>query len=220
MKKAKLSISEIGNSIEIDRSVFASRHKGKLCEVTLDRGDGEGGASGGVLQSTANMKDLSPEAQYWRKKYTNLKRELREEEEDVEHLVELTTEREVRLLELSRLLERKLDLLISAPGSANLVPETTAKLDKQRRLLRFYEQMTGLTLQEEDGGFKCTVRNKVKRLVTRFRVTEQGDEACYLPLANAGLLPDYLRAEIRCEKPMLSVMLADVLQSLYADEDE
>lgn len=219
MKKARLSISEKDESIVIDRSVFASRHKGKLCEVTLDRGDGEGGGIGGVLQATANMKDLSPEAQYWRQKYMNLKRELREEEEDVEHLVELTAEREARLQELSKLLERKLDLLMSAPGAASLVPEATAKLDKQRRLLRFYEQMTGLTLQEEEGGFKCTVRNKVKRLVTRFRVTEDGDEACYLPLANAGLLPDYLRAEIRCEKPMLSVMLADVLQSLYADEE-
>ena len=253
LKKARVSIIE-GESIVIDRSQYASRHKGKLCAVTVTRTEQQQGSSSSSSSSSnsnssrysssnsggekgskapsAQEQQLSPEAQYWRHKFMNLKRELKEEEEDAEHLVEVTAERVARLGELARLLQRKIDLLVTAAGQGDGAgiacgaslggPDTVAKLAKQRRLLRFYEQMTGLTLQEEgEGAVKCTVRNRAKRLVTRFRVAEDGDggECTYFPLANVALLPEYLRNEIRCEAPMLSVILSDVLQSLYEDDE-
>ena len=141
------------------------------------------------------------------------------------HLIELTAEREAKLIELARLLERKIDLISTTNSNENAV---YAKLESQRKVLRMYEIMTAMTVVESDkrdGVMLCTAKNHMRRILTRFSIempsAEDGEqtEVQYAPLANINLLPDYLQNKITCEKPMVPVMLGDILQSLFEEEE-
>lgn len=218
IKRARLSISE-GDEIIIDRSMFASRKKGKLSEVTLE----EKSAVGKPVHLNHHSKELSAEAKFWKQKFEILKREKNEEEEDLEHLLEITAEREAKLIELARLLERKIDHMSTPAGSSG--SETYSKLENQRKLLRFYELMTGMTISESerDNQILCTMKNRMKRLVTRFAIEvpeKENQEISYVPLANISLLPEYLQGEIACEKAAVPVIIGDILQSLFEESGD
>jgi hypothetical protein len=223
MKRARLSITEDDEGkLVIERSMFASRSRGKVCEVTMDE-NGKSRSWGGARgkgASHSNGKELSAEAKFWKSKWEQLQREQNEEEEDLEHLVEITTEREAKLIELARLLERKVDLIMTSEASDS---ETYSKLEVQRKLLRFYELMTGLTLQETDRETEmlCTIKNRSRRLVTRFAIELPADEdhdALFSPLANSHLLPEYLRAQISCARERIPAALSDVLLKMFDEE--
>jgi len=222
IKKARLSVSTTEDgTIILDRSLFPSRKSGKLCEVTLTEG---------VLLPFGNnssSKELTAEAKFWKKKFETLKRDRNEEEEDLEHLIEVSAEREAKLIELARLLERKIDLMMTG-GSSSSGDGKYAKLEMQRKLLRMYELMSALTIAESDkndGEVLCTMKNKMRRLVTRFSfvmppANEPDGEVLYTPLANAHLLPEWLRSQISCKKAMMPVIISEVMHELFAEEEE
>ena len=227
IKRARLPTHMDGDAIVIDRSVFPSRKTGKLCEVTLTEGEYRGGGKGG---NGIHSKELSVEAKFWKQKYETLKRERNEEEEDLEHLIEVTAEREAKLIELARLLERKIDLLattsVNGEGSAEAA-EKYAKVETQRKVLQMYELCSAMTVaesEENENEYLCTVKNKMKRLVTRFSVTmpsDDEDEMLFTPLANVDLLPQYLRNAVKCDVSALPAMIKTILEELFKpDEDE
>jgi hypothetical protein len=102
-----------------------------------------------------------------------------------------------------------------------------AKINKQKILLKFYEDMNGMTvkLEEKDNynNYICTVKNKEKRIATRFSISQQlndENQLQYLPIANVEILPEYLQCELKFEIEMLPILLNDVLQSLYSDDEK
>lgn len=244
-EKKRLSISDKDGEIVLERTSFASRKRGRVCTVT----------SGSAPLSLETMLDAhgkspSAETKFWREKFEQLQRERFEEEEDLERLLEVTLEKEVKLMAYAKLLEQKIDLLLvgevegassSSSGTSTAVARDSsectdlyAKIDQQRKLLRFYELMTSMTVRTDDETeFVCTLKNKVKRLVTRFVVKSGGDDAnptvkdinsCenmqFVPRANVELLPEYLHGRVEFPSDSAPVMLGDTLQALFADDDE
>ncbi len=108
--------------------------------------------------------------------------------------------------------------------------------------INFYETMTGMTIKttapvadKNVSNFTCTVRNTKSRSATRFKVSidhtvnvstsvDGGDDSLnlqFVPVANPSLLPDYLRTgEIECSSRMGPILLGDIIQQLYHDEND
>jgi len=213
MKKARLPVTEEGDSIIIDRSVFASHRGGKMCEVSLYETLADGSKGLGKGQG------LSEEARHWKKKYESLKEELDREEEELESEMEVTAERTEKLHELARLLERKVELMTNSLSDA----VKGCNLDTQKRILDMYETLTAMTVVETDSVFVCTVKNKERRLVTRFSIQLPEEDDCeviYTPMANIDLLPENLQSKISCAPSMLPVILREILVNLFEEEEE
>jgi len=233
----RMTVVENAREIILDRTLFASRKRGRVASLSTSKerlpleawkssstsARGGGGGGGG---------ELSAEAKFWKEKYEILKRERSEEEEDIEHSCEVTAEREAKLWALSRLLERKVDVMLLAGGGDDS-EELFSKLEMQRKLLRFYELMTSMSVKqggEQVEGFICTVKNKIQRTCTRFSISREQDRTSssrlikkdesllFAPLANLELLPEYLRTAITCEEDMGPVMLGEILQLMYEDK--
>ena len=75
----------------------------------------------------------------------------------------------------------------------------------------------------EDFSFVCTVKNRSMQRVTKFKITEregeQNENMEFKPLANADFLPEYLRAHINFEAEMAPVILGDVLQNIFTEDE-
>jgi hypothetical protein len=217
MKKARLPVTEEGDSIIIDRSVFASHRGGKMCEVSLYETLADGSKGSG--QGQGQGQGLSEEARHWKKKYESLKEELDKEEEELESEMEVTAERTEKLHELARLLERKVELMTNPLSDA----VKGCNLETQKRILDMYETLTAMTVVETDSVFVCTVKNKERRLVTRFSIQlpeEDDSEVIYTPMANIDLLPENLQSKISCAPSMLPVILREILVNLFEEEEE
>ena len=115
---AALKITKTKDEIIIERSVFASRKKGRLAKVSkgkelVNRSASKSGVSdknGEKPGDQATGKgELSNEAKYWRKTYREMKREQHQEIKNMEELMKLTLDRETKILAYARLLERKID---------------------------------------------------------------------------------------------------------------
>ena len=129
-------------------------------------------------------------------------------------------------MKYAKLLERKIEIL-NETGQKQLSGEIDQKLDGYRKKLSFYEALTSMTIKCEDNEeYVCTVKNKLKRIATRFKIILPGDldekdssnspvDIQYLPIANANLLPEYLQSEISFQENIAPVLLGDILHSLY-----
>jgi hypothetical protein len=236
-------LTEGGDSeIIIDRSVFASRKNGRLAEILSSVGSIKEPRGAGASDST---RDLTIEAKYWRNLYMTLKQENNEDVQDMDSLLQLTLDREGQLLAYARLLERKIDSIIAPLQDSPESIELSKKLDTQRKLLRFYETMTSLSVKRkpgtdsggadlDDSVYECVVHSRVNRASTAFslqvevvgsgakagsalsKVRGDGNTVCrYLPISNTDILPEYLHRGIDCEPSMAPVILSDVLHAVY-----
>jgi len=138
-----VSSSEGGdNDIIIDRSLYASRKNGRLATITSSFDTAKDTRPGDT------MRDMTIEAKYWRNLYMTLKQENNEDVQDVDNLLQLTLDREAQLINYARLLERKIDSIIAPLQDSAESIELCKKLDTQRKLLYFYETMTGTSADD------------------------------------------------------------------------
>ena len=222
IKAAKIAVEDFDKVVMIDRSQFASRKRGRIAVITKSKDLLGGSPSGGPLEEI----DSNSEANFWREKYEKLREEKSNAEEELEHQLEITTEREQKLDKYAKLLEKKVEQLV---GSVSAVSSSTDIPETLRKKAAFYEIMTSMSVNvQDDGGYICTVRNTVKKSATRFKIElkEESDDARaegsdqevnYTPMANPAILPEYLQSEISCGAKMLPVIMGDVLQLLYEE---
>lgn len=141
-----LNTSEAGdNDIIIDRSMYASRKNGRLASITSSLEPSKETRPGD------SMRDMTIEAKYWRNLYMTLKQEHNEDLQDMDSLLQLTLDREAQLLTYARLLERQVDAIIAPLQDTAESLELSKKLDTQRKLIHFYETMTGLSVKRHPG---------------------------------------------------------------------
>jgi hypothetical protein len=215
---AKCDFDE-GESLTIDRTKFASRKRGRISVISRGKDRLE-------IKDVNMHEEVPSEVAFWRDKYESLRSVKVGAEEELEAQLELMTEREGKLEKYAKLLERKIEIL-NESGQKKSSAEIEQKLDGYRKKLSFYEVMTSMTIKcEENEEYICTVKNKLKRIATRFKIVLandlEGKEASnspvdiqYVPTANADLLPEYLQSEISFEENIAPVLLGDILHSLY-----
>ena len=211
---ARASAFQDGDSIIIDRG----RKNGTTRKRSRDIEESES------LSKDKKRDDGREDANFWRKKYNEIKKLRDEAEDDLELQIQKSKERESALEKYSNLLLQKIGILQSESGKLGGVEGENGldKLEAQRKLLRFLELMTSMTVKDEGhGSMVCTLKNRVKRNVTRFQIKDNGgDEVQYIPKANISLLPEYLQSELSFERNMAPVLLADALQALYDDSED
>ena len=248
-----VKVTDQGREMILQRTVFQSRKDGKVCTVTngkerltkkvgSDGSSSSGSGSGNDRYGGSKAKQseeeatvesaLSNEARQWRMAFMELKKEQYNEKREMEELLNLTLDREAQLSSYARLLSRKIDSLIDPIGdSSDEAIDLSTKLEDQRKLLRLYEIMTGISAKEDQdperkGGYVCTIKNRMQRKATRFSLRRDKrastiETSChFVPLANIDSLPEYIQTPIDFEPNMAPVLLADVLTALYAEEDE
>ena len=215
---AKCAFDE-GESLIIDRTKFASRKRGRISVISRGKDRLE-------IKDVNMHEEVPSEVAFWRDKYESLRSVKVGAEEELEAQLELMTEREVKLEKYAKLLERKIEIM-NETGQKQLSGEIDQKLDGYRKKLSFYEALTSMTIKcEENEEYVCTVKNKLKRIATRFKIVLPGDldekdssnspvDIQYLPIANANLLPEYLQSEISFQENIAPVLLGDILHSLY-----
>jgi len=123
-------------------------------------------------------------------------------------------------------------------------------VEERRQMLEFMEWLTSMSVKHNviEGGqeeFICTAKNPREKKVTRFSIvpelTEVGEilhagekidtdndgdvskqkrMMRYEPKANIEELPDYLRQAIKFDMDMAPVLLLDVLNAMYGEEEE
>jgi predicted RNA-binding protein YlxR (DUF448 family) len=242
-----IKVTDQGREMILERpQAFGSRKGGKVCSVSKGKDRLEKKSSNSQSSSSRSKEDevdegvepassavsLSNEAKKWRMAYMEVKRDQYVEKKEMEELLKLTIDRESQLASYARLLSRKIDSLIDPIGDSSAeAAELSAKLEEQRKLLRLYEIMTGISAREDDeperkGGYVCTIKNRVQKKATRFALRKDKraaniETSChFVPVANVESLPDYVQTAIDFEPNMAPVLLADVLSQLYADDDE
>jgi hypothetical protein len=108
------------------------------------------------------------------------------------------------------------------------------QVEKYKKLVAFYEAATSMVVKADgDKDYVCTVKNKRKRTATRFVITmnsgagEAADKVesdepniDFVPKANVTMLPEYARAHLAFEPNMFPVLMGDILQELYREDDD
>ncbi len=207
IRMAKLAIEDGDNRIIINRKQFSSRKRGRLSVFSVGENELSNPEQG--LVDEENF-----EAKYWKEKYEALLTVTDQKEQEHNHYV-LSSKQQCEALEKTiRGLEGKL-----------INKNESSLIEKLRKSNNFYEVMTSMSVsQEGDKSFVCTLKNKVQRTATRFKVTINPDSQTdfqFIPVANVNMLPEYLQSEIFCESIMAPVLMGDILQSLYEeDKDE
>lgn len=217
---AKCAVDE-GETLIINRSNFASRKRGRLSVLSRGRDRLE--------VNDDNMQcEVAKEVAFWREKYESLRSVNTTADGEFEAQLDLMTERESKLEKYVQLLEKKVDILSERNQGGSGI-DLEKKLDGYRRKISFFETMTSMTVKcEEEEEYVCTIKNKVKKIATRFRIKlkvendlvapiNTADDVRYAPMANSNLLPEYLQSEISFETNMAPILMGDILQSLYDD---
>lgn len=206
---AKCAVEE-GETLVIDRTLYASRKRGRLSVIS------RGNEKLELPNDDYKIEDSS-EVAFWKDKYEKLRIVKTGNEEEMETQLEVVAEREMKLEKYSKLLEEKIETL-KIKNLGQIDKESTDKLDTYRKKLSFYETMTSMTLKcEGNGEYICTIKNRVKKVATRFKINLNDEDILYIPIANAALLPTYLQSELSFDEHMAPVLVGDILQSLYED---
>ena len=194
-----------------------------------------------VTHAATNQSDA--DAIFWRNKFEILRKEKTASNEDFEEALDNAIKRENESSKYVSMLEKKIALLSSSSSSSGgssssavNLNEMNEKVESQRKLLAFYELMTSMSVKINSGTeFICTVKNKVSRKATRFSIDEDktpsssskagepqsgSSQFMFAPLANIEMLPDYLNSRINFEPRVAPVLLGDVLQKLFENEEE
>jgi hypothetical protein len=205
---ARAAVFRDGESIVIERGKKASHKR----ETENDDKD------------INSLSKKAGDADFWKKKYLEVKTLRDEAEDDLDQQILISKERETALLRYSDLLQQKIRIMQGKSGDSVIDSKTDGKLyaekvESQRKLLSFFELMTSMTVTEEQGTMVCTLKNRVKRKALRFSIKDSGiDDLDYVPKANIDVLPEYMQSELTFERNMAPVLLADALQALYDDD--
>lgn len=127
----------------------------------------------------------------------------------------------------------------STTSSSEKNDKLETDLENIRKIVSFYEIMTCMKVeyhpsitttisssnnQTKSDEFTCTIKNKLKRIATRFVLrtpspsTASNQNLDFLPKANVMYLPEYLRAHVNFEATNAPVMMGDILLSLFNEE--
>lgn len=147
---------------------------------------------------------------------------------DLQTELEISEKRIQKLNAYVKLMEQKLELqgsVINTNSSSSVTSsQETFEIDHLTRIIKFYEMVTSMAVKIDDtdqNKYICTVKNKAKRIGSKFSISYKSeDELAFQPIANANILPEYLRSEISFEVEMAPVLTSDVLQSLYEETDD
>lgn len=213
IKASKVGVTTTENAVVIDRVKYASRKRGKLSTISSCNSVTEGD-----LESNEN--ESNSDVQFWRDKYDQLYGQKTEAEIDLEKQLRLSREQVKSQQECIKLLEKKVHVLEGNNSSSK----------NENALIEFYEKMTSMEVaaaKDNSGNdcFTCTLKNQLKRTVTRFLIhlaTNSDGESVlqFEPKANVAMLPSYLQNNISCEVNMAPVVMGDILQNLYDGEEE
>ena len=192
------------------------------------------------LKSYSNDENDAQE-ENWRRKYEKLYSETKKLKKELQE----TNERNSKLEQYAGLLEIKNEHLLSSVASTStsnsstdkpkadvkVAPENESELEKIKKIINFYELMTCMkvelhSLNNTSDEYTCTIKNKIKRMATRFilRVPKPNNNSSsnqnldFLPKVNINYLPEYLRARVNFEASNAPVMMGDILQVLFGDE--
>ena len=128
----------------------------------------------------------------------------------------------------------------AATAAAALSNEAIQTNNIATEINKIYEQFTSMTIKPTSTSstttttpkskskpkfneYMCTVTNEVKHISTRFLLqipTDTKQSIDFIPKSNLDMLPEYLRVHISFEPLMAPVLMGDVLQSLYEDQEE
>ena len=208
------AFSEVNGSIIIDRGGQRSRDSTEAEDSKENK-----------IKRTKSTKPrpfsqevvADPSTNLWKEKYFEMKALRADAENELDRIEKLSKEREESLEKYSGLLEQKIAFL---EGERMKPDETSGELEKTIKMLKFYEMMTSMSVKEENGQMICTVKNKVKRIATRFVLNIEGADLEYAPRGNIEHLPDYMKNELVFERTLAPVLLADVLQKLNEDKSD
>lgn len=218
-----VSLSENGNRIEFEKVKRFSSHKRRApCTVT------EGGSEIDCDLLDGDVKE-NILGTSWREKYEAIKNEKVETSAAVYEEVEFLKKKDMEYQMCIKTLEDQ--LARDNNESRNVVPAddaatvTNAQHDTNLQTcmdkIKFYEVITGMRINLKDEGVTmCTVKNKKKRIMTKFTISEQGKTIdtptlVYQPIANVSLLPDYLKAEIGFSPDLTPALIGDVIAAVF-----
>jgi antitoxin component of MazEF toxin-antitoxin module len=208
---ARAAVWKDGESIVIDRAKKTEKEQRKKRDRENDDKD------------LNLVSKKAGDVEFWKKKYLDVKALQEEAEDDLESQIQISKEREAALVRYSDLLQKKIHLIqgksVETPTDNDA--STAVKIDKQRKMLNFFELMTSMTVTEDKGLMVCTLKNRTKRTALRFTIKDFGTgDLEYVPKANINVLPEYMQSELTFERNMSPILLADALQALYDDGDE
>ena len=201
-------------TVQRDTDVVIIERKHLVSRKERNQLDDNGDAGNVVIDTDCSTGYCTKrnEASYWKERFEKLNTE--KKKEDFSRLDDIL-ERYETLRQYTQLLEER------ALRHANEKKEAEGLFNK----VKFYEQMTAMKVdQSSTGEYICTLKNSVHRRVTKFSIKRKRDsrdglDMQFIPRANVNILPDYLQSEIFCETNMSPVIMGDVLQALYNDED-
>lgn len=213
---------------------FSSRKRGAPCAVTEGANEVD---DGHLVDAGTNEKEQDS---FWREKYEAIKNDRSESLDDTNKELNILKKKEVEYKRCIKLLEEKLagaspkDNKVSptiASSDVNTVPtpaqdDSSNELESCRDKIKFYELATGMHIQlQHDGVTLCTVKNKRKRIMTKFTISEQHPvdnsssthTLAYHPKANVSLLPEYLKTETSFPSELAPALCGDVLGAMFDD---
>lgn len=225
VKMAQLAVDDGSNRVIIDRTQAASRKRGRLSAVSVG-GSELPSVRGG---SAVDEETENSEAMYWQEKFQKLQTETESMSSQKQEL-ESSRANVAKLEERIKQLEKKVKENKASSNNGKTTDASTSvtassgDVAMQSKLVDFYRMITSTTVVTGDANqYICTVRNAVKRTVTRFEVRinpSSETDFQFTPVANIDMLPEYLQCEIFCESKMAPVLMGDILQSLYDEEEE
>ena len=168
------------------------------------------------------------EARFWKDKFESVRDFATGNKERLVRDLESGEQREDSAVKVVMGLEAKLKQITHSGSSS---AQFDAKVDEQRRLLKFYERSVSMTIRLEGemhsprGGsdeYVCTVKNALQKKAARFAfVFEGGSNASikFVPKTNVCHLPAYLQQAIVFESAACPILTADVLRTIFPDEE-
>lgn len=166
-------------------------------------------------------QNLSYETKFWKEKCSALLHERNQIEETMTRKLSEVLGKFEHLSQYVHLLELK-----NAGLNTKATPKTTesSSLELCEEKLRVYELLTSTSIEKSsESEFICTTKNPLVRKATRFtlqKVEHPDGDILVHPKGNVRLLPEYLQqGDIVCESATVPVLMADVLQTLYKEDE-
>lgn len=186
----------------------------------------------------------SDEVSYWQEKCSKIQRMRDEAENDLTELRRLKEESDNIFTKKITLLEQKLSLTSeelvrlstnnnssSSSSSTNnntsqnsQICQNCQNCDELKKQNNIFELLSGIKLKKigEENKYLCTIKNETTKTVVKFTISinSNTNEVEYEPISNSNILPEYMRSSLAFDKTMGPMLLADLLSSIYPQDDE
>lgn len=168
-----------------------------------------------------SSSDSSYDAKFWREKCAILMHERKEAEAQLSKKIVSVHSKYENMRRYVKLLEQRAD----TSGKRKRNTADCEEFDTQHEKLQVFEILTGTTVEVgEKSEYICTVKNPVARKATRFslqNVQHPDGDILVHPKGNVRFLPDYLQqGDIVCEHSFVPLLMGDVLQGLYQEDEK